>query len=214
MKIAKNIVRWLLILACLGAVFSCGLFSVSGIMALAILVLALPIHPATVLWGKLLPPDSPRFARSAILGAAFLVVLAAAPWTGEKKSTVPTAETTAVSTSSATTATLEPTSAPTPLPAPEKTPEPTPRPSETPLTDSPLPVAETAEEEELSSAAEENPGSAADTAPQENRVYVAGSGNGKRYHRDPTCSSMKDPVELTQEEAEARGYTPCKRCYQ
>lgn len=36
---------------------------------------------------------------------------------------------------------------------------------------------------------------------------------GKKYHRNSGCSNMKDPVLMTREEAEASGFTPCKRCY-
>lgn len=44
-------------------------------------------------------------------------------------------------------------------------------------------------------------------------VYVASSGNGKRYHSNPNCSNMKRVDELSKSEAESRGYTPCKKCY-
>ncbi len=44
-------------------------------------------------------------------------------------------------------------------------------------------------------------------------VYIASSGNGKKYHSNPSCSNMNGTIELTLEEAEAQGYTPCKKCY-
>lgn len=37
--------------------------------------------------------------------------------------------------------------------------------------------------------------------------------SGSRYHRYASCSGMNDPTQVTREEAEAMGYTPCKRCY-
>ena len=36
---------------------------------------------------------------------------------------------------------------------------------------------------------------------------------GEKYHTNPTCSNMKDPTQVTKEEAEQRGYEPCKRCH-
>lgn len=44
-------------------------------------------------------------------------------------------------------------------------------------------------------------------------VYIAGSGNGTKYHSNPNCSNMKNPIEISLSEAEARGYEPCKKCY-
>ena len=37
--------------------------------------------------------------------------------------------------------------------------------------------------------------------------------SGSRYHRSASCSGMNNPRQVTREEAEALGYTPCKRCY-
>lgn len=44
-------------------------------------------------------------------------------------------------------------------------------------------------------------------------VYVASSGNGKKYHSNPNCSRMKGTRCISISEAEAEGYTPCKKCY-
>lgn len=41
-------------------------------------------------------------------------------------------------------------------------------------------------------------------------VYIAEKGN--KYHIDPYCSGIKNPTELTLEEANTNGYVPCKRC--
>lgn len=44
---------------------------------------------------------------------------------------------------------------------------------------------------------------------REEIVYF--TANGKRYHRDPNCSNMKQPIEGTIEEVGSR--TPCQKCY-
>lgn len=52
--------------------------------------------------------------------------------------------------------------------------------------------------------------------PKTNIVYIAATGNGTKYHIDPNCSKMNgNVIELTKDEAEAAGYSPCgqKRCY-
>ena len=55
---------------------------------------------------------------------------------------------------------------------------------------------------------------AAAAAQQDERtVYVAASGNGKKYHSNPNCSRMKGTTLLTVSQAEAQGYTPCSKCY-
>jgi len=36
---------------------------------------------------------------------------------------------------------------------------------------------------------------------------------GKKYHSNPSCSNMHNPSKVTRAEAEAMGYTPCKKCY-
>lgn len=44
-------------------------------------------------------------------------------------------------------------------------------------------------------------------------VYIAASGNGKKYHGLRNCSKMNGNVnKMTVEEAEAADYTPCKKC--
>ncbi|WP_459476431.1 cell wall-binding protein [Clostridium saccharoperbutylacetonicum] len=44
-------------------------------------------------------------------------------------------------------------------------------------------------------------------------VYVASSGNGKKYHSDPNCSNMKGTRHITLSEAQSEGYTACNKCY-
>lgn len=36
---------------------------------------------------------------------------------------------------------------------------------------------------------------------------------GKKYHSHSGCSGMKDPSQVTKEEAEEQGFTPCKKCW-
>ena len=42
-------------------------------------------------------------------------------------------------------------------------------------------------------------------------VWVSKSGT--RYHCVSTCSNMKNPTEMTEEEAIAKGRKPCQKCY-
>ena len=44
-------------------------------------------------------------------------------------------------------------------------------------------------------------------------VWIANKGS-KVYHKDKTCSGMKNPVEYSQEEAEEQGLKPCSKCAQ
>lgn len=37
--------------------------------------------------------------------------------------------------------------------------------------------------------------------------------SGSKYHSNAGCSNMKNPTQVTKEEAENRGYEPCKRCW-
>ncbi|MBQ2784878.1 MAG: hypothetical protein IJF02_00010 [Oscillospiraceae bacterium] len=45
----------------------------------------------------------------------------------------------------------------------------------------------------------------------EDMVWIPQS--GKKYHIKPNCSGMKNPAQVTIEEAQTMGYTPCKKCY-
>ena len=49
--------------------------------------------------------------------------------------------------------------------------------------------------------------------PVQASVYIAASGNGTKYHSDPHCSRMNGVIEMSVDEAQAMGYTPCKKCY-
>ena len=36
---------------------------------------------------------------------------------------------------------------------------------------------------------------------------------GSKFHKNASCSNMKNPIKETKQEAERRGYKPCKNCY-
>lgn len=65
--------------------------------------------------------------------------------------------------------------------------------------------------EEPSTPAVEQPSTPSE--PTEEMVYIAGSGEGTKYHSNPNCSNMSNPIEIPLSEAIADGYEPCKRCY-
>ena len=46
---------------------------------------------------------------------------------------------------------------------------------------------------------------------RENMVWIPNSGS--KYHSRAGCSNMENPREVTEREAKAMGYTPCKRCH-
>ena len=46
----------------------------------------------------------------------------------------------------------------------------------------------------------------------ETMVWIPTKG-GTKYHSRSNCSNMDDPEQVTQSEAERRGFTPCKRCH-
>ena len=47
--------------------------------------------------------------------------------------------------------------------------------------------------------------------PTEAKVWIPKSGS--KYHSRSSCSNMKDPTQVTKSQAEARGFTPCKKCW-
>ena len=46
----------------------------------------------------------------------------------------------------------------------------------------------------------------------ETMVWIPTNG-GTKYHTHAGCSNMEDPEQVTQSEAESRGFTPCKKCH-
>lgn len=61
------------------------------------------------------------------------------------------------------------------------------------------------------SSAPENTSVKSDDGNSGTMVWIPKSGS--KYHRDPNCSGMNDPTQVTQAEAERRGFEPCKRCW-
>lgn len=59
-------------------------------------------------------------------------------------------------------------------------------------------------------ASQETTASKEDTAPKSSVVWL--SKTGKKYHRNPNCGNMKNPIEATLEEALSQGRTPCSKC--
>ncbi|WP_296045184.1 DUF4236 domain-containing protein [uncultured Gemmiger sp.] len=148
--------------------------------------------------------------------------------TAEAAETAETAETAASPTPSPSAEpTATPTATPTPAPTKDPTEDPTQVPTETPEpTQAPTPepteapqAAVAPVQETVNNGSEGNfSGGAAETvdnsdAYQPDMVYIASSGKGKKYHSNPNCSQMDGATAVTKEQAEAWGYTPCKRCY-
>lgn len=52
-----------------------------------------------------------------------------------------------------------------------------------------------------------------DTAQGSSGTMVWIPQSGSKYHSKSSCSNMKNPTQVTKEEAEQRGYEPCKKCY-
>lgn len=234
MGVVKKILQWIFVLICFGALLTEGLFSLSGLLGLALGVLALPAGPVRQLWGSLLPPEAPRFAKGGILLAAFLVMLAAASGTVGQGTTaavttaaVVTEETAAPTAAPSPAPVVTATPSPTPLPTPTVTPAPraTPEPTQVPtpeLTVAPTQVPAAAPEQPDTAGDSQSPAAVSEqpaatpvlqVQTQNGTVYIASSGNGSKYHSNPSCSRMKDATPLTRSEAEAQGYTSCKKCY-
>lgn len=180
---------WLLALFCLALCLVQGVFSLSGFMGLVVGVLALPVPLVRFLWTKILPPGSPRIAKGSLLVAAFVVMIAAAASEMSDKKVL-----------------VRP--APTQTPAPAGDSAAVPGEEAWAGIELPSPQEEEAPVPAVSQATE-----TPEVPPEESIVYVAGSGSGTKYHKDPTCSGMQEAVSLTRVQAEQQGYTPCKRCY-
>lgn len=58
------------------------------------------------------------------------------------------------------------------------------------------------------------PAAPAPAQPQQQEVMVwIPTHGGTKYHSRSSCSGMEDPQQVTLEEAQALGFTPCKRCH-
>ena len=180
--------------------------------------------PAPKTWSKKV-----RAGVSALIILIWAVILVLFAGQGETTGTpatyIATAETAETAESQTQTPIAVPTATPTasPSPTPAPTEEPMPTPTETPApTEIPVPTEATqptAAPESLDNSGSGNyTGGAAEqvdnsSAYQPGMVYIASSGNGKKYHSNPNCSKMQGATAVTKEQAEAWGYTPCKRCY-
>lgn len=58
---------------------------------------------------------------------------------------------------------------------------------------------------------ESAPSTASSTQPTEEMVWIPATGS--KYHRNSSCSNMKNPSQVSKDEAISRGYEPCKKCY-
>lgn len=94
-----------------------------------------------------------------------------------------------------------PTPSPSPVPSPSPSPSPSPTPSPTP---SPSPIPSSTPAETVTPPADNN------NVTQSVIVYITAS--GKKYHSNPNCSNMKNPIAVTLEEAQ-KTRTPCSKCY-
>lgn len=63
----------------------------------------------------------------------------------------------------------------------------------------------------LSSRTSSNSTSIDSTETTDSMVWV--SKTGKKYHSSPNCSNMKNPSQISLATAQARGLTPCSKCY-
>lgn len=100
----------------------------------------------------------------------------------------------------------------TPEPTPEPTIEPAPTYEPTPEPASPPPAAKT-ESSQSTSSSQSSGGSSKGQSANAGMVWIASSGSGARYHKRSNCSNMKNPQQVTLQEAIDAGYTPCKKCY-
>lgn len=203
----------------------------SGCMVLMIILLFWPLALAYYLWktDKVTWSKKVRAGVSALIILIWAVILVLFAGQGETTGTpatyIATAETAETAESQTQTPIAVPTATPTASPSPttEPTEEPMPTPTETPApTEIPVPTEATqptAAPESLDNSGSGNyTGGAAEqvdnsSAYQPGMVYIASSGNGKKYHSNPNCSKMQGATAVTKEQAEAWGYTPCKRCY-
>lgn len=98
---------------------------------------------------------------------------------------------------------VSPSPSPTPSPSPVASPSPSPSPTPSPSpSSSPIPSSTPAET--VTQPADNN------NVTQSVIVYITAS--GKKYHSNPNCSNMKNPIAVTLEEAQ-KTRTPCSKCY-
>lgn len=105
----------------------------------------------------------------------------------------------------------------TPKPTPVSTPTPTQKPTPT-STPTPTPTPTQSSSSGSSGGGSSSGGSSGSSSNDytegektERMVWIPTNG-GTKYHSRSSCSKMKDPIQVTLEEAQALGFTPCKKC--
>ena len=190
--------------------------SLTGILCLAAGLLLLPIAPWQSFLQRILPFG--QKANAIIAGILFVLALFfySIPLTAPAQADIQATPTPAPIVTATPLPSATSTPEPTPTPSPEVTPTPTPAPTVSPEI-SPVPDSEgttgaITSESPATTPAPESEETPVPT-PQETMVWIAGSGNGKKYHSYSGCSNMSNPVEISLSDAQARDYEPCKRCY-
>ena len=190
--------------------------SLTGILCLLAGLLLLPIVPWQNFLQRILPFD--QKVKAVIAGILFALALLfyGIPLTAPAQADIQTDPTPAPIATATPLPVVTPTPEPTPAPSPKVTPTPTPAPTASPDS-SPVPAPEETTGAIVSEAPAATPTPALEATPaptpQETMVWIAGSGNGKKYHSYSGCSNMSNPVEISLSDAQSRGYEPCKRCY-
>lgn len=106
-------------------------------------------------------------------------------------------------------ATPDPTAEPTADPTAEPTATPTAEPTATPTVE---PTVEPTAAPTIEPTAKPAPAPAANPDSNSVKVWIPTNG-GTKYHSNPNCSKMKNPIEVTKDEAISQGFGACKRCY-
>jgi len=109
----------------------------------------------------------------------------------------------------------EPEPTPTPTPTPDPDPEPTPIPTPTPKPD-PEPAPTPTPTPSQPSGGNQGDGTTdkeTETPSGNTAMCWIPTNGGTKYHTKSGCSNMEDPIQVTVNEAQARGFTACKRCH-
>ncbi len=87
--------------------------------------------------------------------------------------------------------------------------------TETPTTETPTTEAPTTEAPTTEAPTTEAPTTSAPTTntPNDGNLVWIPTNGGTKYHKTSTCSKMKEPIQVTVDEAVNKGYSPCKKCY-
>lgn len=72
---------------------------------------------------------------------------------------------------------------------------------------------EAKKKEQARIAAEKKKAEEAAKATEESEEMVWVSNTGSKYHSNPNCSNMRNPIKETLSDAKSRGLSPCSKCY-